>query len=50
MKPVAKLQEVFQGAVLASDPAPGLFVREGSDEIGGFDLPSMPTVPAWPKR
>ena len=38
MKPVATLQDVFQGAVLASDRAPGLFVREGLNEIGGFDL------------
>ena len=38
MKPVATLQDVFQGAVLAGDRAPGLFVREGLNEIGGFDL------------
>ena len=32
MKPVATLQDVFQGAVLAGDRAPGLFVREGLNE------------------
>lgn len=38
MKPVQELQEMFQGAVLAGDPAPGLFEREGQDTSGGFNL------------
>lgn len=38
MKRVDTLQGIFQEAVIASDPAPGLFVREGPAEIGGFDL------------
>ena len=38
MKRVDALQGIFQEAVIASDPAPALFVREGLAEIGGFDL------------
>ena len=38
MSKLAELQAVFQHAVLANDPAPGLFVREGILENGGFDL------------
>ena len=38
MSKVAELQAVFQNAVLANDLAPGLFVREGVLENGGFDL------------
>ena len=38
VKPVATLQDMFQGAVLANDPAPGVFVREGHNKKGDFDL------------
>ncbi len=38
MSGVADLQDIFQHAVLASDAVPGLFVREGVLEKGGFDL------------
>ena len=38
MKPVTQLQAIFQTAVLASDPAPGLFVREDMAEEGGFNI------------
>ena len=38
MSKLAELQAIFQHAVLANDPAPGLFVSEGCAENGGFDL------------
>ena len=38
MSSVAELQDIFQNAVLANDLAPGLFVREGMLENGGFDI------------
>lgn len=38
MKSVVTLQDAFQGAVLASDRTPGLFVHEGREVTGGFDL------------
>ena len=38
MKSVVGLQNDFQIAVLADDRVPNLFVREGLDVIGGFDI------------
>ncbi|SBT07081.1 conserved hypothetical protein [Candidatus Accumulibacter aalborgensis] len=38
MSALGELQQRFQRAVLSENPAPGLFVAEGTQPVGGFDL------------